>query len=298
MNYGGIGDPIAKIVDKNQSKRMRNSKKRMVNNPNECEYCKKKTTVANKARHLKICSVKKAGGSSQIISISDPSCLKKPLYSITVKDNEIVQQIPNSKKQRNVYYISGQSGSGKSYFTNQITTEYNSMYPKHKIYLFSLLTEDKSITNKSIKRIKLNENFLSVALTLEDLKNCLIIYDDVDTIKNKPIKNKLFHLLDTILQCGRHSSTSVIYCSHLPCNGNDTKIILAECNSLTIFPSTMGNRNLRYLLSEYFGLDKKEVDRVKKLHSRHITIVRSYPMVLLHEKGAYVLNADDDEKDK
>jgi hypothetical protein len=266
-----------------------------VHNPNECQFCKKKTTAANKARHMKTCSVKKAGGSDKIISITDPKYLKcKSFNSIEVKENEIVQQIPNKKKERQVWYVSGQSGSGKSYYTNRLTEEYHSMYPKNQIYLFSLLSEDKSITNKQIKRIKLNENFLVSNLTLADMKDSLIVYDDVDTIKHKAIKNKLFNMLDTLLQCGRHSSTSIIYCSHLPCNGLDTKIILAECNSLTIFPSTMGNRNLRYLLSEYFGLDKKEVSKVKKLHSRHITIVRSYPMVLLHENGAFILNLDEE----
>ena len=122
------------------------------------------------------------------------------------------------------------------------------------------------------------------------MKNCLILYDDVDTIKNKHIQGKLFHILDTLLQCGRHSGTSVIYVSHLPCNGKDTKMILAECNNITIFPQTLGNRALRYLLGEYFGLDKKQIQKIKKLPSRHITIVRRYPMVLLHEKGAFLLN--------
>lgn len=295
LNVEGLGEPIAKIVVNKTSKRQRNSKYKTISNPHECQYCFKQVTPGNKARHFKICTVKKAGGSCKLICVmNDQKCVKEPLNKIVTKDNEIVQQIPNKKKERKVYYISGQSGSGKSYYMNKLADKYHSMYPKNNIYLFSLLTDDKSITTKKIKRIKLDDNFLNTDLTLQDMKNSLIIYDDVDTIKHTQMKSKLFRILDTLLQTGRHSSTSVIYCSHLPCNGIDTKIILNECNSLTIFPSTMGNRTLRYLLGEYFGLDNNQIKQIKKLDSRHITIIRTYPMVLLYEKGAFVLNLDED----
>jgi hypothetical protein len=192
-----------------------------------------------------------------------------------------------------VYYVSGQARSGKSYYTNKLAEEYHSMYPKNKIYLFSLLSEDKSIACKHIKRIKLNENFLGTDLTLDDMKNSLIIMDDIDTLKGA-IKEKIFRILDTLLQCGRHKNVSVCYISHLACNGRDTKMILSECNSITFFPTTMGNRSLRYLCSDYFGLERQQIQKIKKLNSRHITIVRTFPLVLLHEKGAYILNVSDE----
>ena len=67
--------------------------------------------------------------------------------------------IPNKKKERFVSYNTGQAGSGKSYFTNELAEEYHPMYPKRRIYLFSLLTEDKSIKCKHIKRVKLDDFF-------------------------------------------------------------------------------------------------------------------------------------------
>ena len=294
LNTEGFGEPIAIIEDINSSKKKRNSKNKIINNPNECQFCFKKTTATNKARHLKTCSVKKAGGehSSGIIYVnSNPKAkIKNPMTELVVKDTQIVQMIPNKKKERFISYVSGQSGSGKSYFTNKLAEEYHSMYPKRAIYLFSLLTEDKSIKCKHIKRIKLDNNFLKTDLSLADMKNCLLIFDDIDCIKQKHIKGKLDHIVDTLCQVGRHSNSSLVFVSHMPCNGKDTKMILNECNNITIFPKTMGNRSLRYLLGEYFGLDKKQIQKIKKLDSRHITLVRSYPMVLLHEKGAFLLN--------
>ncbi len=56
MNTEGFGEPIAVIEDINNSKKKRNSKNQMINNPPECQFCFKKITPANKA------VVKKAGG--------------------------------------------------------------------------------------------------------------------------------------------------------------------------------------------------------------------------------------------
>ena len=298
INTEGFGDAIAIIEDVNASKKKRNSKNNIINNPNECQFCFKAVTKSNKARHLKTCPVKKAGGahSNKVIYVnSDPKKkVRNPMKELVVKENERVQLIPNKKKERFVSYVSGQAGSGKSYFTNKLAEEYHSTYPKRPIYLFSLLTEDKSIKCKHIKRIKLDEKFLKTDLSLADMKNSCLIFNDIDTIKNKHIKGKLDHIIDTLLQCGRHSGTSVVYVSHLPCNGKDTKMILSKCNNITIFPQTLGNRALRYLLGEYFGLDTKQIQKIKKLPSRHITIMRTYPMVLLHKKGAFLLNNLDD----
>ena len=300
LNTEGFGDPIAKIDDINSSKKKRNSKNNTINNPYECEYCYRKTTPSNKARHLRNCTVRLAGspgGSEKIIYISnDPkNKIKNPMKEIVVKENERVQQIPNRKKQRSVFFICGQAGSGKSYYANKLSLEYSSMFPKNPIYLFSLLTEDKSITCKHVKRIKLDEKFVNTEFSLTDFKDSLIIYDDVDTIQNKLIKGKLLHILDTLLQVGRHNSTSVIYISHLACKGKETSIILSESNSITIYPQTMGNKAIFYLLTEYFGLSRETVRKIKKLNSRWVTIVRTYPMVLLYEKGAIVLNNLDDD---
>jgi len=265
------------------------------NDPESCQYCYKKIAKGTKARHLKICTVKKAGGSVKILSVSSnkKAKIKKCLTSFECAPHEHLQIIPNRDKERSVWYISGQSGSGKSYYMNKLIQEYHSMYPKNSIYLFSLLKTDPSITLKSIKRVELNEKFVQMDLTLDDFKDSLVIYDDVDTITQSIIKAKLMRILDQILQCGRHKRISLINISHLACNNKDTRLILSEANYLTIFPRSMGSRAIRYLLSEYFGLSKQQVAKIKKLDSRFITLCRTYPMVILYDTGAYLLSNDD-----
>ena len=98
-------------------------------------------------------------------------------------------------------------------------------------------------------------------------------------------------ILNSLLETGRHFNASVIYTSHLPCAGNDTKRILNEAHSITIFPNGLGGRSLKYLLDSYLGLDKEQIKRVKKTDSRWVTIMKSYPMVVLTEKEAYTLSS-------
>ena len=98
-----------------------------------------------------------------------------------------------------------------------------------------------------------------------------------------------------LLETGRHSHTSVILTYHLPTNGLETRRILNETNSVTIFPANCGGRAMKYLLENYFGMNKDDIKRVKKLPSRWVTIIKSYPNVVLYEKGAYILNDPDED---
>ena len=93
-----------------------------------------------------------------------------------------------------------------------------------------------------------------------------------------------------ILNTGRHERVSVVFTSHLSCAGNETKLILSEGHSITIFVKNMGNRSLKYLLDSYFGLDKHQINYIKKIDSR-ITLIKTYPSALISEKQAIELNS-------
>jgi len=68
---------------------------------------------------------------------------------------------------------------------------------------------------------------------------------------------------------------------------------LNEAHSVTIFPTGLGGRSLKYLLDSYMGLDKEQIKKIKKLESRWVTITKTYPMCVLSEKEAYILNPKD-----
>ena len=70
--------------------------------------------------------------------------------------------------------------------------------------------------------------------------------------------------------------------------------MLNETNSITMFPSGLGGRSLKYLLDQYLGLDKQQIKKLKNLKSRWVSVVKGFPMIVLSEKEAYILNSQDD----
>ena len=206
------------------------------------------------------------------------------------------QPIPDKSCERSIRYVTGASGSGKSYYTKEYADEYKRMYPKRDIYIISSIKEDKTLDKiKGLKRIKLDsQEFLTNDLTAEDFKDCLVIFDDTDCLTDKRQKIKVDSILNSVLETGRHFNVEVIYTSHLACNGKDTRRILNECKSVTIFPSGLGGKAMKYLLDNYFGLDKEQIKKIKKLNSRWVTIQKGFPMSVLSDKECFILNNHDD----
>lgn len=223
----------------------------------------------------------------------DKNKLKNPLEDYTCTSNETTQLLPNSKRERDVLYIAGQSGSGKSYFASKWLKEYCKIYKDRTIYLFSSVEKDDQLDKITrLKRVKLNEKFLSTPLQATDFKDSCCIFDDCDVIRNKQLKQKVWNILNMLLQTGRHQNCSVIQISHVINAGCETRIILNESHSITIFPRTLGARNLKYLLENYLGYDKHQINQIKKIgrESRAVTFIKSYPNVVLYDKGALIMD--------
>jgi hypothetical protein len=234
----------------------------------------------------------KKGKLIKTISITDkPQEVTNAYPIMEVNDSYHIQQIPNKEFERGVLYVAGQSGSGKSYYTLQYAKEYHRMYPNNDIYLFSALSSDSTLDKATfIKKVKLDDKFLAENFDITDFENSLVIFDDVDTIRSKTVKAKVYQILHMILETGRHTKTSCVYTSHLATKGNESKHILNECHSVTIFCKTMGSRNLKYLMENYFGLSNKEIKKLKAIPSRWVTIIRSYPTIGLSEKSSFILH--------
>jgi hypothetical protein len=115
----------------------------------------------------------------------------------------------------------------------------------------------------------LNPDFLDDDISLEDFKDSLDIFDDVDVF-------------------GTKINVGICFTTHSPCAGNETKILLSEANIITIFAKTTVNRALKYLLDNYIGLDKKQIDKIKKIYSRAVSIIRGYPMTIVAENNVFL----------
>ena len=222
--------------------------------------------------------------------------IKEHFSTYSCKDKESIQQIPDKQKERQILYITGASGSGKSYYTYLYCEQYRKQNPKNPIYLISSINDDSSIDKiKGLKRFDLNPKFIETAIGVEDFRNSMVIFDDTDCITSKILRNKINGLLGLILETGRHFNTSCIYTSHVPSAGLDTKKILNESHSITLFPNALGGRALKNLLENYLGFDKEQRKKIRTIKSRWITICKTYPMCVLYEKGAYLVNNNEDD---
>ena len=102
------------------------------------------------------------------------------------------------------FYISGPTGSGKSFFCYQYGKLYKEMFPDNPIYLFSKLKKDKSIDPLMPTRILLDETILENPIIPEELGDSLVIFDDIDAIQNDAVRKHIQKFRNDLLECGRH----------------------------------------------------------------------------------------------
>ncbi|CAN0425846.1 unnamed protein product, partial [Ectocarpus fasciculatus] len=191
---------------------------------------------------------------------------------------------------RQILYVSGASGSGKSYYTAAYLREFHKLFPKHKIYVISSVSKDKALDSiPGLKRIRLDETFINTAFTIEDFRDSMVVYDDTEMISNKTIQQKITAIKDLILTTGRHTGTFMIITSHLTCNREKTKLVLVESHSVTLFLVSMGHNSLKYFLESAFGFSKAQIDRIKGLSSRWVTLFRTAPVTVMHENGMFTM---------
>lgn len=215
---------------------------------------------------------------------------KSLFYEYTCKPDEYMQQVPmpTSESKRNILYICGASGSGKSYYATEYLKQYNKEFPDNKIYFFSGVDNDFGKGLKNFKKIRICQELLNLELSMDDFRDCMVVYDDIDVIRDKAMRAKLWSISDRILQVGRHHNTSMIFTNHLPYDGKSTKMILNESHTIT-YPALLGGKGRKYLLENYIGLDNDDIKRLKSLPTRMITYIKGNPPCVIHERGALIL---------
>ena len=199
---------------------------------------------------------------------------------------------PNPKTERQIIYITGASGSGKSYYANKFMEKYKKMYPQNPIIIFSAIDDPDDSIKVEMNRIRLDDSLVDDPIKVEELADCLCIFDDVDSISNKAIKTAVWNIMNEVLQTGRHYRTSMIVTNHLSTAGHQTRIILNESHVIVVFPKSGSSRGIKYLLGNYCGLAKGDLEQLFREKTRAITIFRNYPMICMSEKKIWLLSND------
>ena len=122
------------------------------------------------------------------------------------------------------------------------------------------------------KRVVLDESIYLDPIAIKEFTESVIIFDDVDVISDKKIRDGVYNLLNQVLEIGRHFKITCLMANHLPSNRNDTRRMLNECHIFVYFPRSSSSK-IKYVLSEYIGLDKQQIVEFKKYNSRWIAVL-------------------------
>lgn len=209
----------------------------------------------------------------------------------SIKTNQEFNLMPRNDGERELIYITGSSGCGKTTFIKNYCELYHKIYPKAPIYLFSEKLEDISIdVLKYVKRVLINENISEIAqIPLENyLHNTLLLFDDYDDLQKQyliPIQQ----LISRVLKLGRQYKISCLIVSHLinPTKNREfNRNILLEVQKVIFFKNdnTYGNK---YYLKTYGGLDQKQINKVLSKDTRYIIFNNRYPNYFITKKEIF-----------
>jgi hypothetical protein len=212
--------------------------------------------------------------------------------SIEIPDDCNFNLIPSTDPNtRQIYYIAGASGSGKSYVARGLAEMYKKIFPEREIYLISKLNEDSTLDNMTIgkpKRINI-QSLVDDYPPIEDFKDCMIIFDDYDTFEGKTGK-VVQQLIDDLAIQGRHTNTTMLCLTHYITNYKKTRLMLNEASHFIVYPQATSFSALKYLLGTHIGLTQDEIHNLKKLGSRWVCISKNYPQYLISQHFAKILH--------
>ena len=101
-------------------------------------------------------------------------------------DDGRLQLLPNKNIERSILYVAGQSGSGKTWFCKEYLLEYQKIFPKNEIYMFSTVSDDPSLKEVKINYIDVS-SIVDDDLDSSDFKDSMCIFDDIENISEKKV---------------------------------------------------------------------------------------------------------------
>ena len=208
------------------------------------------------------------------------------IYVSDRKNNmSIFPKEPIANVEREIIFVAGSSGSGKSFHCSVYADNFQKLYPQKNIYVISKIQDDPTF--------KFNYTFLSpedlIEAKVEDFNNSLIIFDDCDTFGFDELK-EVNRIKNDVLNLGRHYGINAIITSHRLTNYSQTKPILEECHYITTFPHGTSKKALRYLYETYLELSKEQIKKIARIPSRYISISTRCPRIMIHSRGCELLD--------
>lgn len=219
--------------------------------------------------------------------------------------------------EREAIFIVGPSGCGKSTMAADLMISYAKTYPENPIYLISKVQNDPAFKGIDFIQQPLDDDFVAQVNSGEgdNLKDCMVVFDDVDTISSEKVRRAVWKLRRDLLQTGRHGSVYVLNTGYdtssafLPCKwcthdlGHEyraheqTKSANKESTSVIMFPDGESYGVTDYC-KVYGGLNKKQIERIFRMTTSPyswVCLSRRSPKHILHNHGGYFLESPAEE---
>jgi hypothetical protein len=203
---------------------------------------------------------------------------------------------------RQVIYIAGSAGSGKSYQVASLINNFLKLFPKRRVFVISCHEYDETFDlfdmpiEENILRIQPSIDMIEQRIGRKDFANSLVIFDDIsnsqlsdnpiakeNTKENKFIKEYLENLIIDLVQNGRHDNINVLITAHqLYDRKGNTSTLLNDCTDYIVFPISTGNNHMEYFLTNYIGLNAHDKKNFKE-------VIRRSRWVLIHKNPKYII---------
>ena len=176
-----------------------------------------------------------------------------------------------SDEERDVIFIVGSSGCGKSYFTNFQAKLYKFLTGNKIFYLTTNNVEKDRSLDKNLYVFLDVYDFLDYFSDPDKLKeftanspefdNSLIIFDDIDAIEGKNNQKVLYSVLNVFLTNKRKNNISIIFISHQGSDYRKTSLIIKEMNKYVVYPSSQ-TAKADIVLNDKLKLTTAQIKRI------------------------------------
>lgn len=200
---------------------------------------------------------------------------------------------PNLENGRLTIFIPGNPGAGKSYLASELIEMFP---PDYEILLFTALDEEdgnfRGFKNRMYKIRMEPENLSRLTLT-EIRKRCkhpILLFDDIDKIRDKNVEKLTFAILEDALANGRghknhdgKGDVHVIVTSHALNDYRKTKYTLENSDYIALFPASTTYVQLETMFKK-LGLPQtlcRECYELGKRGVRSIIIHKVAPMFII-----------------
>jgi hypothetical protein len=187
-------------------------------------------------------------------------------------------------------YLSGASGSGKSFLISTLISKH--LPPRDAgVFYLGPFANDPSFKaiHKHLIPVDLDQFRREEKrdIEIDDFpEGSVVIFDDIESLPNA---KQVESLRDRVLSVFRHRSLKLYCVNHVGMAGSKTKKLLLECKYVVVYPSSNW-KQVETLLKVYMGLDKEKLSLIKNQPSRWVLCCKAFPSYFVTQHSVGILN--------